>query len=82
MDLGLSSPHVEDPTRGFSFLREGPLDMRFDRRQTLTAEKIVNTYSERELADILFFYGDEKRARPLARAIVEARRKKRISTTL
>lgn len=81
MDLGLSSPHVDDPERGFSFNKEGPLDMRFDPRQTLTAEKIVNTYSEAELADIFFFYGEEKRARSIARKMVEARKIKPIRTT-
>ncbi|MFH0820962.1 MAG: 16S rRNA (cytosine(1402)-N(4))-methyltransferase RsmH [Candidatus Peregrinibacteria bacterium] len=81
MDLGLSSPHVDDPERGFSFMKEGPLDMRFDPRQQLTAEHIVNHYSERELADIFFHYGEEKWARSIARKIVEAREKKPIRTT-
>ena len=53
LDLGLSSPHIDDPERGFSFLKEGPLDMRFDKRQTLTAEKVVNKLSEKDLADIM-----------------------------
>jgi 16S rRNA (cytosine1402-N4)-methyltransferase len=81
-DLGLSSPHVDDPGRGFSFRQKGPLDMRFDKRQTLTAEKIINTYKEAEIADILYHYGDECRARVIARKIIEARKEKPIKTTL
>lgn len=80
-DLGLSSPHLDDPERGFSFLREGPLDMRFDPRQPLTAADLVNHSSEKELADILFYYGEEKRARVIAKKIVEVRRKNPIQTT-
>lgn len=81
-DLGLSSPHVEHPERGFSFKSDGPLDMRFDQRNPLTAEHIVNGYNEKELADILFYYGDETRSRLIAKKIVEFRKKKRIKTTL
>ncbi len=82
MDLGLSSPHVDDPERGFSFRKKGPLDMRFDPRQPLTAERILNTYSEKELADILFFYGEEKQARKIAKAIVLQRVSSPFHTTL
>lgn len=81
LDLGLSSPHIDDPQRGFSFMKEGPLDMRFDKRQTLTAEKVVNSYSEKDLADIIFHYGEERRSRPIARAIVQARKVAPIKTT-
>lgn len=81
-DLGLSSPHLDNPERGFSFMREGPLDMRFDPRQNLTAEKIVNSASEQELTDILRCYGEEKQARAIARAIVNTRGKKPIKTTV
>lgn len=80
-DLGLSSPHLDDPERGFSFQKEGPLDMRFDPRQSLTAEKVVNGANEKELADIIYYYGEERRSRPIARAIVQARKKSRITTT-
>lgn len=81
LDLGLSSPHIDDPERGFSFQKEGPLDMRFDKRQTLTAEKVVNSYKEKDLADIIFHYGEERRSRPIARAIVKARKEAPIKTT-
>lgn len=73
-DLGLSSPHLDDPERGFSFLREGPLDMRFDPTDTLTAANILAKWSEKDLADIFFKYGEEPKSRRLARAIVEQRK--------
>jgi 16S rRNA (cytosine1402-N4)-methyltransferase len=60
-DIGLSSMMVDDAARGFSFMREGPLDMRMDRTQELTAAEVVNTYSEKEIADILYLYGEEHR---------------------
>jgi 16S rRNA (cytosine1402-N4)-methyltransferase len=72
-DLGLSSMMVDDPSRGFSFMHDGPLDMRMDRRRTLTAADVVNTYSEDEIADILFTYGEERRSRQIARSIVGSR---------
>src|SRR3989449_10507586 len=72
-DIGISSMMVDDPSRGFSFMREGPLDMRMDRTQDLTAADVVNTYAEKEIADILYTYGEERRSRPLARPIVRAR---------
>jgi 16S rRNA (cytosine1402-N4)-methyltransferase len=72
-DVGISSVMVDDPSRGFSFMREGPLDMRMDRTQALTAAEVVNTYSEKEIADILYTYGEERRSRPLARSIVRSR---------
>jgi 16S rRNA (cytosine1402-N4)-methyltransferase len=72
-DIGISSMMVDDPLRGFSFMREGPLDMRMDRRQPLTAVEVLNTYSEKEIADILYHYGEERRSRPIARSIVRAR---------
>lgn len=81
-DLGLSSPHIDDPERGFSFQKEGPLDMRYDRRQKLTAEKVVNTYSEKDLADIIYHYGDERRSRVIAKKIVHVRKTKPITSTL
>ena len=72
-DIGISSMMVDDPSRGFSFMREGPLDMRMDRTQSLTAAHVVNTYSEKEIADILYEYGEERRSRPIARSIVRSR---------
>jgi 16S rRNA (cytosine1402-N4)-methyltransferase len=72
-DIGISSMMVDDPSRGFSFMREGPLDMRMDRAQPLTAADVVNTFSEKELADILYAYGEERRSRPIARSIVRSR---------
>lgn len=81
LDLGLSSPHIEDPERGFSFMKEGPLDMRFNQKQTLTAYEVINTFPENELADIIYHYGEERQSRKIARRIVEARKVKRIETT-
>lgn len=72
-DIGLSSMMIDDPERGFSFMREGPLTMTMDRSQSLTAADIVNTYSEKEIADILYIYGEERRSRPIARSIVRSR---------
>ena len=72
-DLGLSRRHFETPERGFSFQREGPLDMRIDQRQGLTADQIVNTYDEKRLADLIFRYGQERRSRRIARTIVRGR---------
>jgi 16S rRNA (cytosine1402-N4)-methyltransferase len=72
-DLGISSPHIDEAHRGFSLAKGGPLDMRMDQDQELTAERIVNSYPETQLADILRDYGEEPKARAIARAIVEAR---------
>jgi len=72
-DIGISSAMVDDPSRGFSFMREGPLDMRMDRNQLLTAADVVNTYSEKEIADIIYTYGEERRSRSIARSIVRSR---------
>jgi 16S rRNA (cytosine1402-N4)-methyltransferase len=72
-DIGISSMMVDDPSRGFSFMREGPLDMRMDRTQTLTAADVVNTYSEKEIADLIYTLGEERRSRPIARSIVRSR---------
>jgi len=72
-DLGLSSFQLAHPERGFSFQAEGPLDMRFDQSQELTAYDLVNKLPERELADIIWRYGEEPHARRIARAIVRAR---------
>ena len=72
-DFGVSSLQIDEPRRGFSFMAEGPLDMRQDTRSGLTAEQVVNEASERELADLIYEYGDERRSRRIARAIVRGR---------
>jgi len=72
-DVGVSSMMLDDPTRGFSFMREGPLDMRMDLDQPLTAADVLNTYSEKEIANILFSYGEERRSRQIASSIVRSR---------
>lgn len=72
-DLGVSSPQLDRPGRGFSYRSEGPLDMRMDASQTLTAADVVNTYDEPHLAEILSTYGDERYAGRIAHAIVAAR---------
>lgn len=76
LDLGVSSPQIDTASRGFSFRYDGPLDMRMDRRQHLTASTLLNTADESELARILAEFGEEPRARAVARAIV-ARRSER-----
>jgi 16S rRNA (cytosine1402-N4)-methyltransferase len=81
LDLGLSSDQVDDPARGFSFREDGPLDMRFDRSDGLTAADLVNTKTEAELAEIFWKFGEEKDSRRIARRIVTERRKEMILTT-
>jgi 16S rRNA (cytosine1402-N4)-methyltransferase len=80
-DLGLSSPHVDEADRGFSFQKEGPLDMRFDQRNDLTAAKVINEYSEEELVRIFFEYGEERMSRRIARMILERRKERKFETT-
>lgn len=72
-DLGVSSPHLNEAHRGFAIARVGPLDMRMDQSQTLSAADIVNSYSEAELADIIYRYGEEPKSRKIAHLIVEHR---------
>jgi 16S rRNA (cytosine1402-N4)-methyltransferase len=72
-DFGVSSMQLDDAHRGFSFMADGPLDMRQDTRSGLTAAQVVNEASERELADLIYEYGDERRSRRIARAIVRGR---------
>lgn len=81
LDLGVSSYQIDEETRGFSYIKNSPLDMRMDRTQELTAEKVVNEYSEEKLADIIYKYGEEKFSRLIARKICEYRKTKRIETT-
>lgn len=73
IDLGVSSMQIDTPERGFSFLKDGPLDMRFDPSQSISAETLVNTLPENELADILWKYGDERLSYRIARGIVASR---------
>ncbi|MEK9132410.1 MAG: 16S rRNA (cytosine(1402)-N(4))-methyltransferase RsmH [Patescibacteria group bacterium] len=81
LDLGLSSMHIDDPARGFSFQSEGPLDMRFDTRQGVTAAEIINTYSLEDLLYIFNTYGEEKHAYKIAKRIIENRRHRNFKTT-
>ena len=81
LDLGLSSHQLDTPERGFSFKFDTPLDMRMDRDQSVTARDLVNSLSERHLAEILWNYGEEKWARRIAKFIVERRARKPIETT-
>jgi len=80
-DLGVSSHHFDDETRGFSFRFDAPLDMRMNRRAGATAAEILNGYSEQQLADVLYLYGELKQARRLASTIVKARQQQPIATT-
>lgn len=81
-DLGVSSMQLDQPEKGFSFMREGPLDMRMNPEGQLTAADIINTYSEKELGQIFRDYGEEKQWRAAARAVVTARSLQPIKTTL
>ncbi|MDK9708751.1 MAG: 16S rRNA (cytosine(1402)-N(4))-methyltransferase RsmH [Desulforhopalus sp.] len=81
IDIGLSSLQLDMGQRGFSFQRDEVLDMRMDNRNPNTAQSILATCSEEELADIFFYFGEERQARPIAAAIVNYREKERISTT-
>ncbi len=81
-DLGISSPQVDDASRGFSFRQDGPLDMRMDPRTSPSAAEWLATADEREIADVLFQYGDERRSRLIAKRVVEARRRTPLATTL
>lgn len=81
LDLGVSSPQLDEPHRGFSFQKEGPLDMRMS-QEGLTAAHVVNTFSEKELSQLLWIYGEETRSRAIARAIVKKRTTKPLETTM
>ena len=73
LDLGVSSPQFDEADRGFSYRNDGPLDMRMNQEDELSAYDVVNNYSQEKLADVLYLYGEEKFARAIARKIVEAR---------
>ncbi|MBI4843329.1 MAG: 16S rRNA (cytosine(1402)-N(4))-methyltransferase RsmH [Nitrospirae bacterium] len=79
-DIGVSTMQLKAEGRGFSFLKDEPLDMRMDREGRLTAEDVVNEYSEKGLAEIIWRFGEEKSSRRIARAIASERKKKRIRT--
>jgi len=81
LDLGVSSPQLDNPERGFSFLRDGPLDMRMDGSTGVSAEQWLASVDEKDLVKVLFEYGEEKFARRIARAIVEQRAQAPIATT-
>ena len=81
LDLGVSSPQLDSPERGFSFQQDGPLDMRMDDRQPLTAADLVNGESAEALAKIFWEYGDERESRRFARAIVHDRALRKFETT-
>jgi 16S rRNA (cytosine1402-N4)-methyltransferase len=81
LDLGVSSPQLDDPQRGFSFMQDGPLDMRMDSTAEMTAARWLAQVDEKELTKVLFEYGEERFAKRIARAIVEARAENPLTTT-
>lgn len=80
-DLGVSSHHFDDETRGFSFRFDAPLDMRMNKRAGQTAADVLNNYTEEQLADVFYLYGEMKNARRIAKAVCDYRRDKSIQTT-
>ncbi len=82
LDLGVSSPQLDDPERGFSYQKDAPLDMRMDRSQPLTAAMVVNQWPEAQLREVLRTYGEERYAGSIAAAIVRSRAEQPIETTL
>ncbi|MAI29166.1 MAG: 16S rRNA (cytosine(1402)-N(4))-methyltransferase [Rickettsiales bacterium] len=81
-DLGISNTQLNNPSRGFSFSNNGPLDMRMDiENLDLTAKRIINEFDQHNLSDIFYYYGEEKNSRQIAKKIIEYRRKKIISST-
>ena len=81
LDLGVSSYQIDEISRGFSYMNDAPLDMRMDKLQTLTAEEVINTYKEEDLAKIIYEYGEEKFSKKIARRICELRKIEKIDTT-
>ena len=81
-DLGVSSYQIDTPSRGFSYMHDAKLDMRMNQSQKLSAWDVVNTYSEKELADVIYLYGEERFSRRIAKNIVDIRKIKTIETTL
>ena len=82
IDLGVSSYQLDNAERGFSYNQDARLDMRMDQSQSLSAYEVVNNYSEKEISDILWMYGEEKLSRKIAYNIVKNREKAPIETTL
>lgn len=80
-DLGVSSYQIDEASRGFSYSKDAPLDMRMNTKQTLTAKEVVNTYSEKDLQNILFTYGEENFAKSIVRNIIRQRQLKPIERT-
>ncbi len=80
-DLGVSSPQLDDPARGFSYMHDAPLDMRMDERAPLSARDVVNDWSQEELRRILYEYGEERYAPAIARAICRRREERPVETT-
>ena len=80
-DLGVSSLQLDKPERGFSFMREGELDMRFDNSSGMSAKEWINAASEKELADVFYFLGEERKSRQFAKKIIQARKDTNISST-
>ena len=81
LDLGVSSYQLDEASRGFSYMQDAPLDMRMDKTSNLTAEYVVNNYTEEKLANIIYEYGEEKFSRNIAKKICEYRKNKKIETT-
>ena len=81
LDLGVSSYQIDEEERGFSYIKESPLDMRMDKSQKLTAKDVVNSYDQEKLANLIYEYGEEKFSRQIARKIVEQRKIQEITTT-
>jgi 16S rRNA (cytosine1402-N4)-methyltransferase len=80
-DLGLSSPQIDETDRGFTFMKDAPLDMRMDKQKKLTAEIVINNYSLEDLINIFFTYGEEKFSKTIAKNIIEYRKKQKITYT-
>ena len=82
-DLGISNTQLNNPKRGFSFMHDGPLDMRMgtQEKENLTAEEIINNFSEKELSEIFYLYGEERNSLKISKEIIKARKLKRISST-
>ena len=82
IDCGVSSPQLDEPQRGFSFQKKGPLDMRFNQKQKLTCKDVIEKFSEKEISTILWKFGEEKESRKIAKSIVKHREKNLINNTL
>ena len=82
IDCGVSSPQLDEPERGFSFQTKGPLDMRFNQKQKLTCKDIIENFSEKQIATILWKYGEEKESRRIAKLIVKKREQNAIENTI